>query len=102
MTERKQYLYRIDPSRPEMLSQGMTDEESRVMKQHYEYMQHLLRQGHLILAGRTQNPDESAFGVVIFEADTEDDAHLIMMNDPAVNLGVVNAWLFPYKVALKR
>lgn len=102
MTEKNQYLYRLQPSRSDMFRTGMTDQESLILKQHYAYMQHLKEQGNLILAGRTQNPDESTFGIVIFEADSDDDAQMIMGNDPAVNLGIYNAWLFPFKTALER
>ena len=101
MTKRKQYIYRIQPSRADMLSAGPTTEETQIINQHYEYLQQLQAQGKLILAGRTQNTDESGFGIAIFEAESDVDADLIMGNDPAVNLGIFNAWLFPFKVALK-
>lgn len=102
MTERNQYLYRIQPARPEMLSNGPTENESRIVNQHFEYLQGLLARGDLILAGRTQNTDETSFGIVIFEAASDADAEMIMQNDPAVNLGIFNAWLFPYQVALSK
>lgn len=102
MTERNQYLYRLQPSRFDMFRTGLTEDESMILKQHFSYVQHLQAQGNLILAGRTQNPDESAFGIVIFEADSDADAEMIMGNDPSVNRGVYNAWLFPFRVALER
>lgn len=97
-----QYLYRITPARPEMLSAGPTPEESQATEQHFVYLQQLQAAGKLILAGRTQNTDESSFGIVIFEAESEAAANQIMLNDPSVKGGVMNAWLFPYRVALMR
>lgn len=44
--------------------------------------------------------DEKTFGIVIFEADSEEEAQLIMKNDPAVAEGIMTADLFPYRVAL--
>lgn len=37
-----------------------------------------------VLAGRTLNPDERCFGVVIFYADSEGSASELMAKDPAV------------------
>lgn len=56
----------------------------------------------MILVGRTQNSDESTFGIAIFEAEDELAARRIMENDPAVAGGVMSARLYPYKVALMR
>ncbi|NLL89375.1 MAG: hypothetical protein GX228_10760 [Firmicutes bacterium] len=43
-----------------------------------------------------------AFGVVIFEADSEEEARFLMETDPAVEEGIMTAELFPYRVALWR
>jgi uncharacterized protein YciI len=56
----------------------------------------------MILMGRTQNNDESTFGIASFEAENESAARAIMENDPAVKNDVVTATLYPYKVALMR
>ena len=68
------YIYRIQPVRPEMLSEGATAEEERIAGEHFEYLKRLMAEGILILAGRTLNSDYSAFGIAIFEA--RDDAHM--------------------------
>ena len=102
MSEIKQYLYRIQPARPEMLTGGATPEEQHATSLHSDYRQELLAAGALVLAGRTQNTDETSFGIVIFEAESDEAANEIMLNDPVVKLGVMNAWLFPYGVALMR
>jgi uncharacterized protein YciI len=56
----------------------------------------------MILMGRTQNNDESTFGIAIFEAEDESAARRLMENDPAVVGGVMQATLYPYKIALMR
>ncbi len=100
MTDTTQYLYTIRPTRLEMLTEGPTAEEAEIVSQHFNYLQSLIEAGVLILAGRTQNADESSFGIVIFAADTEDAARDLMANDPAVKNGVMRAKLYPYRVAL--
>ncbi len=99
MTETTQYLYRIQPTRPEMLTHGPTEMEAEVTSQHYQYLKGLLEKGVLILAGRSLNTDESTFGIVILNAETEEIAREIVKNDPAVRESVMRAELFPYRVA---
>ena len=53
------------------------------------------------LAGRTQNADETAFGLVVFRAESETAARQIMLEDPAVKHGVMTASLYPYRVAFR-
>jgi len=38
----------------------------------------------VILAGRKQNTDNGSFGIVLFNAETVEEAREIMLNDPAV------------------
>jgi uncharacterized protein YciI len=59
-----------------------------------------MAEGVVILAGRTLNGDDSTFGIVIFNAGSEEEARRIMESDPAVRQGVMRAELFPYRVAL--
>ncbi len=95
-----EYLYRIQPTRPSMLVDGPTPDESRIISEHFAYLKSLTEAGVLILAGRTLNTDPSSFGIVIFRADSPEQAIAVMANDPAVHRGVMQATLFPYRIAL--
>lgn len=95
-----QYLYHIQPTRMEMLTEGPTAHEGELVGQHFEYLKGLMAQGRLILAGRTQTTDPDGLGIIIFKADSDDDAQAIVDGDPAVANGVFRAKLFPYRVAL--
>jgi uncharacterized protein YciI len=94
------YLYRIQPARPAMLSDGPTEEEEEITTRHFEYLQDLTMRGVVKLAGRTLNVDESSFGIVILEVESEAVARDIMNDDPAVKDGVMRAELFPFRIAL--
>ena len=94
-----QYLYRIQPTRLEMVTNGPTDEESSIMSEHFDYLKSLTKQGVVLVFGRTQNNDTTTFGITIFRAESDDAARSIMSNDPAVKKGIVRAELFPYRVA---
>jgi uncharacterized protein YciI len=97
-----QYLYLLKPTRLGMVTDGPTPEEAETVSRHFEYLQDLTEKGVMILVGRTQNNDESTFGIAIFEAEDESAARMIMETDPVVRTGVMRADLYPYQVALMR
>lgn len=94
------YLYRIQPVRPAMLSDEPTEEETRITREHFAYLKEQMREGTLILAGRTLNTDYSSFGIAIFKA--RDDAHMRQLteNDPGVSQKLFRAEWYPYRIAL--
>ena len=95
-----QWIYRIVPTRPEMVGDA-TDEESAIIAEHFDYLVALKRAGILILAGRTQE-EAGTWGITIFEAPDEASARAVMQTDPAVSAGVMSASLYPYAVAVSR
>ena len=96
----EQFLYRLTPTRPDMLADGLTDREDEATQTHFAYLSDLKDKGVVKLAGRTTNTDASSFGVVILAAKNEEAARQIMANDPAVKEGVLAAKLFPFNIAL--
>lgn len=100
MRDQQQYLYKLQPTRPEMLVDGPTAEEADVSSRHFQYLQRLAEQGIVLLAGRTQTADYSGFGITIFLADSEEAARDIMHNDPAVLHIVMRAELYRYRIAI--
>jgi len=97
--EFEEFLYRIQPTRPEMLRSGPTPEKAAAAQAHMDYLKNLAAEGTVIVAGRTLNNDETTFGIVLFRAVSEDAAREIMNDDPAVIRGVFRAVLFPFAVA---
>ena len=83
----------------ENFAETMNEEEARIMSFHFEYLKTLLESKRLVLAG----PETTGkFGLVVFEADSEDESKTLMNNDPAVKSGIVSAELFPYRISLLR
>ena len=97
-----QFLYFLKPTRLGMVTESPTPEEEEIVSCHFAYLTELTEKGVMILMGRTQNNDESTFGIAIFEAEDESAAREIMEADPAVAGGVMRATLYPYKIALMR
>jgi uncharacterized protein len=95
-----QFIYRIHPTRADMLSSGPTEREARVVGEHFEYLKGLTAAGHVHMAGRTLTTDERTFGIVVFSAPSETAAKEMVAHDPAVHHGVMRAELWPFQVAL--
>lgn len=95
-----EFIYRIQPTRADMLATGPTPEESRIVGEHFRHLQSLAQSGVVLLAGRTQTSDEQSFGIVILEAADEAHARQLMESDPAVAQGVMRASLWPFRVAV--
>ncbi|MBS1701324.1 MAG: hypothetical protein JST12_06675 [Armatimonadetes bacterium] len=94
------HLIVLRPTRYEMLSDGLTDEETRVVGEHFAYCQRLVAEGKMLLAGRTFGPVEKTIGIGIIAAESDEEAQIIVDSDPAIVNGVMTAELQPYRVAL--
>ncbi len=83
----------------------ITDDRSNcgregIIAQHFSYLKRLMDEGIVILAGRTLNTDTSGFGRAIFNSESEEAAHQILLEDPAVKNNVFKSEIFPYRIAL--
>ncbi len=95
-----QFLYRLTPVRIEMVTVGPTPEERAIVSEHFAHLEALTEQGVMLLVGRTQDNSPRTFGIVILQAESEEQAREVMNNDPAVVKGIMRAELFPFRIAL--
>lgn len=95
----KQYVYFISPAR-KTFETDATAEENRIVGEHFRYLQGLLKEGRLVMAGRTQTSEPT--GIVVFEAADDAAAEAVFRGDPAVKAGVFVGEVKPYGVALIR
>lgn len=51
MSDVTQFLYKIQPTRLEMLTEGPTAEEGVILSQHFAYLKGLTEEGVVVLAG---------------------------------------------------
>ena len=100
MSEKQEWLYILKVTRLEMLTGGSTEEEARIVGDHFQHLKRLKDEGVTILMGRTSNDDETTMGLVVFRAEDEAEARRIMESDPAIRNGVMSATLYPYHVAI--
>lgn len=79
-----------------------TTEDEAAIGRHLSYFKEAAQRGQLILAGRTTEPGDKTFGIVIYEAADEAAARSFMQNDPAVSGGLMSAELHPFSTAVQR
>lgn len=99
---RQQYVYVLHISPRFQNEASWTEKENTAVAQHFERLAQATKAGQVILAGRTNEPLDKTFGLVIFEAGSETAAREFMQADPTVIAGLMTATLHPYAVALQR
>ena len=100
MADTPQFLYRIVPTRADMLVTGPTEHEMQVMGAHFVHLQKLAADGVVLMAGRTTDTGPATWGIVVFKAASPDEAEAVMRSDPAIAQGLMHCELFPYRVAV--
>jgi uncharacterized protein YciI len=93
------FLLFLRPHRPEMPFDP-TDEEDRLVGEHFEYLQRLRSEGKLLLAGPSPVEGDT-IGIAIFEIDDEDEARAIVAADPAVTGGIMIPELRPLRLSVR-
>jgi uncharacterized protein YciI len=98
----KQFIYvlRLVPRLHD--DKAWTDADKSAVSRHFARLSAATKAGQVILAGRTPEPGDKTFGLVIFEAADEATARTFMESDPCVIEKVMTAELHPYQVALQR
>jgi uncharacterized protein len=95
-----QFISILKPTRIGMLTSGPTELEEKTVSAHFDYLEELVEKGVVLLAGRTLTKDEKTFGIVIFLAKDMDDAIRFTENDPVIINQVMQAEVFPFRIAL--
>lgn len=98
--ETQQFIYKLKLIDRWTTEKNWTEKENDTVARHFRYLTKLLDDKILIFAGKTKGLDSSTFGIVIFQAETDDEAKSIMNRDPAVKEGIMTADLSPFQVAL--
>jgi uncharacterized protein YciI len=100
-TAESEYLYLLLPGdRPELATdpEAWTEADERVASEHYGRLKNATETGRVILAGRSQ--DGVGPAVVIFRADSDDEARRFMEEDPFVTERLFRATLHPFRASL--
>jgi uncharacterized protein YciI len=78
---------------------SMSPQEEEVVEEHFTYLKRALEEGHLILAGPCL---DGAFGVVILEAASSEEAQQFMHDDPAIKKGLMTGDIHSFRLSLMK
>jgi uncharacterized protein len=93
-----QFAYVLRPGFDRAFLAAATPDQREIFDRHGAYLDHLRADGRLLFAGRcTDGP----FGIVVLEADDENEARALVEDDPSVRLGIQAAELYPFDVVLR-
>lgn len=93
------WVYFLHPPRDDFAA-TMTPAEEEAFAAHFTYLQRLLADGTLVLAGPTLGHVNT--GIAVIEAPDERAARAVMDGDPAVAAGVVRGELREMRISLLR
>lgn len=94
--ETREFLYQIKPVRSDFM-ENQSAEEKNALESHFVYLQNLLQEGKLVLAGPCL---DASFGIVILHDVDNEEANHIMNNDPAIVHEIMTGELFPFRISL--
>jgi uncharacterized protein YciI len=94
-----EWIYFLHPPRDDF-ADTMTEEEQRVWGEHAAYLQHLLDEGILVMAGPTLGSINT--GIAVFEAADEETARRVMEQDPVVAGGHAAGELRAFRASFLR
>ena len=94
------HLIILRPTRGEMLTVGPTEDEMRIVSEHFQYYKKLVDEGRALIVGRTQENTAETLGLAIVHAQDFESASELAHADPAVACGVMTAEVRPYSIAL--
>lgn len=100
-TDDLEFIYQFLPGdRPELATDlsAWTEVDEQARRAHYARLQAAAEEGRVILAGRSQ--DGIGPAIVIFRAESEEEARRFMEEDPFVAEGRFRASLHPFRAAL--
>jgi uncharacterized protein YciI len=95
-SHRPQFFVKLIPPRPTFAT-DMTPDEQHLMQEHAKYWSEQFAKGGVLLAGPVFDP-KGAFGIIVMEADAEDQVRAVAMEDPTVKAGLNKIEVSPMNV----
>ena len=94
-----EWIYFLHPPRDDF-AVSMSDDERSVFAAHRAYLEELMAQGSLLVAGPTGGTVNT--GITVFEAPDESSARAIMDADPAISSGIMRGEVRAFRATFLR
>ena len=98
----KTYIYVLKLSERLYEDSAWTKEDNEAVESHFLRLKEDFFKGFILHVGRTEDPKNDGFGIVIFHASSIEEAEDYMLKDPAVIGKQMTATLFEYKSVFHR
>jgi uncharacterized protein YciI len=93
------FLVLLRPVRAAMAFEP-TEEESRIVSDHYAYLVRLRDEGKLVVAGPSIVEGDT-FGIGVLDVDERAEVEAIVAADPAIVGGIMTAEIRPLRIAVR-
>lgn len=100
--QRPQFIYVLRLVERLHQDSGWTKADEEFVGRHFRHLETATEQGQAIVVGRTLEPGDKTFGLVIFEASNVEAARAFAESDPAVVGGVMTVEVRPFALVLLR
>ncbi|MCE1245512.1 MAG: YciI family protein [Firmicutes bacterium] len=95
MQSENTYMYIFISGREDFLT-NPTPEEAQAMQGHFNYSRQLSEAGKVRFMGGCT---DGSYGIIVFEADSPEEAEEIYKNDPVVKSGVIKSDFRRFSIA---
>lgn len=100
--QKKQFIYLLRLVERLHDDAAWTKADEETIGRHFRHLKAATESGQAIVVGRSLEPGDKTFGLVIFEADDADAARTFAESDPAVVAGVMTVEVRPFALVLVR
>ena len=90
------YVLRLNPDYYD--EEAWTDEVNQIIEAHFQRLKDDYEKGKIIHVGRTTDPKDDGFDIVIYHVNSDEEAKDYMGNDPAILVGLMTGTYQEYKV----
>jgi|SRR5581483_5471380 len=94
-----EFAYLVRPAFDRHFLENASEEQRVVVGEHSDWLEARYAEGRVRFAGRCY---DGPFGLVVLNADSEEEARSLMEADPSVRSGVQSAEFYPFNVFLAR
>ena len=100
--QKPQFIYLLRLVERLHQDEGWTKADEEAIGRHFRHLKAATEAGQAIVIGRTLEPGDKTFGLVIFEAENAEAAKTFAESDPAVVAGIMTVEVRPFALVLMR
>lgn len=94
-----EFAYLVRPAFDQRFLARATEQQRAVVEEHGAWLEARYAEGRVRFAGRCY---DGPFGLVVLDADSEEEAREMMETDPSVRSGTQSAEFYPFRTFLAR